>query len=81
MGTTVATNALLERRGDKVALLITKGLKDTLKIGNQSRPKIFDLSIKRAQPIYERVIEIDERVRPYHASEKGDNLRIFEAHG
>jgi 5-oxoprolinase (ATP-hydrolysing) len=38
MGTTVATNALLERRGDKVALLITKGLKDTLKIGNQSRP-------------------------------------------
>jgi 5-oxoprolinase (ATP-hydrolysing) len=45
MGTTVATNALLERKGDKVALLISKGLRDTLKIGNQQRPKIFDLEI------------------------------------
>jgi 5-oxoprolinase (ATP-hydrolysing) len=43
MGTTVATNALLERKGDKVALLITKGFRDTLQIGNQSRPRIFDL--------------------------------------
>jgi 5-oxoprolinase (ATP-hydrolysing) len=48
MGTTVATNALLERKGDNVALLITKGLKDTLKIANQSRPNIFDLKIKRS---------------------------------
>ena len=47
MGTTVATNALLERKGDKVALLITSGLKDALKIGNQSRPKIFDLKIRK----------------------------------
>jgi len=46
MGTTVATNALLERKGDRVALLISKGLRDVLKIGNQSRPKIFDLEIK-----------------------------------
>ena len=45
MGTTVATNALLERKGDKVALLISGGLRDTLEIGNQSRPKIFDLEI------------------------------------
>ena len=45
MGTTVATNALLERKGDRVALLISKGLKDVLKISNQSRPNIFDLSI------------------------------------
>ena len=46
MGTTVATNALLERKGDRVALLITKGLKDLLQIGNQTRPDIFDLEIK-----------------------------------
>jgi len=43
MGTTVATNALLERKGEKMALAITKGFKDLLYIGNQSRPKIFDL--------------------------------------
>lgn len=67
MGTTVATNALLERKGDKVALLITEGLRDTLKIGNQSRPDIFDLSIRKNHPIYETVLEIDERIRPMHA--------------
>ena len=43
MGTTVATNALLERKGEKMALVITKGFKDLLHIGNQSRPNIFDL--------------------------------------
>jgi len=43
MGTTVATNALLERKGEKMALVITKGFRDLLYIGNQSRPKIFDL--------------------------------------
>lgn len=43
MGTTVATNALLERKGEKMALLINKGFKDLLFIGNQARPKIFDL--------------------------------------
>ncbi len=42
----MATNALLERKGDRVALLISKGLRDVLYIGNQSRPKIFDLEIK-----------------------------------
>ena len=46
MGTTVATNALLERKGDRVALIINQGLRDVLLIGNQSRPKIFDLEIK-----------------------------------
>jgi N-methylhydantoinase A/oxoprolinase/acetone carboxylase beta subunit len=71
MGTTVATNALLERKGDRVALIITKGLRDTLKIGNQSRPDIFDLSIQKNQPIYETVLEIDERVRPMHKFESG----------
>ena len=62
MGTTVATNALLERKGAKSALLITKGFKDLLFIGNQSRPDIFDLSASRPDVLYEQVIEVDERV-------------------
>ncbi|KAJ1922242.1 hypothetical protein H4219_000104 [Mycoemilia scoparia] len=62
MGTTVATNALLERKGTPCALVITKGFKDLLKIGNQARPKIFDLSISRPDVIYTKVVEVDERV-------------------
>jgi 5-oxoprolinase (ATP-hydrolysing) len=62
MGTTVATNALLERKGEKIAMVVTKGFKDCLVIGNQSRPKIFDLAIKKPDVLYEKVIEIDERV-------------------
>ncbi|KAK6841339.1 hypothetical protein PG987_002199 [Apiospora arundinis] len=62
MGTTVATNALLERKGEKIALVVTKGFKDCLEIGNQSRPKIFDLAIRKPDVLYEEVVEIDERV-------------------
>src|SRR5204863_10175079 len=62
MGTTVATNALLERKGEGIALVVTKGFKDCLEIGNQSRPKIFDLAIRRPDVLYQKVIEIDERV-------------------
>jgi 5-oxoprolinase (ATP-hydrolysing) len=62
MGTTVATNALLERKGERTALLITKGFRDLLAIGNQSRPDIFDLSIKRPEVLYEKVVEVDERI-------------------
>ncbi|KAF9005170.1 5-oxoprolinase [Cyathus striatus] len=62
LSTTVATNALLERKGHKHALLITKGFKDLLLIGNQSRPKIFDLNIRRPPPLYSTVVEVDERV-------------------
>ncbi|CAE1235690.1 OPLAH [Acanthosepion pharaonis] len=62
MGTTVATNSLLERKGERVALLITKGFKDLLHIGNQSRPKIFDLEIITPEVLYEEVIEVDERL-------------------
>lgn len=62
MGTTVATNALLERKGERIALVVTKGFKDCLKIGNQSRPKIFDLAIRKPDVLYEKVVEIDERV-------------------
>ncbi|KAL5364572.1 Hydantoinase B/oxoprolinase-domain-containing protein [Aspergillus floccosus] len=61
-GTTVATNALLERKGERMALIVTKGFKDCLLIGNQSRPKIFDLSIQRPDVLYDQVVEIDERV-------------------
>ena len=62
MGTTVATNALLERKGDRIAMVVSKGFKDCLVIGNQSRPKIFDLAIKKPDVLYESVVEIDERV-------------------
>ncbi|KAI8974933.1 Hydantoinase B/oxoprolinase-domain-containing protein [Pilobolus umbonatus] len=55
MGTTVATNALLERKGERCALLITKGFKDLLTIGNQSRPKIFDLSITKPDVLHQKV--------------------------
>lgn len=64
MGTTVATNALLERKGAKSALITTKGFKDLLQIGNQSRPKIFDLSAKKPGVLYEKIVEINERVIP-----------------
>ncbi|KAJ3854352.1 Hydantoinase B/oxoprolinase-domain-containing protein [Lentinula lateritia] len=62
MGTTVATNALLERKGARCALLTTKGFKDVLRIGAQARPNIFDLSVKKLSLLYETVVEIDERV-------------------
>ena len=62
MGTTVATNALLERKGERVALLITEGFEDALKIGLQSRPKIFELDIKKPDVLYERVVGVAERV-------------------
>lgn len=62
MGTTVATNALLERKGSKCALLITKGFGDLGVIGDQSRPDLFDLNVRKPGALYEKVVEIDERV-------------------
>ncbi|MEL6793769.1 MAG: hydantoinase/oxoprolinase N-terminal domain-containing protein, partial [Pseudomonadota bacterium] len=62
MGTTVATNALLERKGDRTLLLITKGFGDLLRIGHQARPQLFDLEIKLPELLYERVAEVDERL-------------------
>ncbi len=62
LGTTVATNALLEPRGEPVLLAITRGFGDALKIGYQERPDIFARHIVRAEPVYDRVVEIDERV-------------------
>jgi 5-oxoprolinase (ATP-hydrolysing) len=63
MGTTVATNALLERKGDRVLLLITKGFRDALKIAYQARPDIFAKEIVLPEQLYERVVEVEERVR------------------
>ncbi len=62
MGTTVATNALLERKGERTLLLITKGLKDQLRIGYQNRPDLFDLNIKLPELLYEQAVEVEERV-------------------
>ncbi len=61
MGTTVATNALLERKGDRTVLLITKGFKDALRIGYQNRPDIFAREIVLTTMLYEAVVEIDAR--------------------
>ena len=74
MGTTVATNALLERKGARCALVVTKGFGDILQIGNQDRPRIFDLEIRKPDLLYETVIEVDERLRimkPGEAESKG----------
>jgi len=62
MGTTVATNALLERKGDRTVLLITKGFRDALRIGYQNRPHLFARHIVLPELLYERVIEVDERL-------------------
>src|SRR5262249_40245561 len=63
MGTTVATNALLERKGERTLLLTTRGFRDALKIGYQARPKIFAKHIVKPDMLFERVVEVDERVR------------------
>jgi 5-oxoprolinase (ATP-hydrolysing) len=62
MGTTVATNALLERKGDRTVLVITRGFGDALRIAYQNRPRIFDRHIVLPEMLYERVIEVDERI-------------------
>ncbi len=62
MGTTVATNALLERKGERCALITTRGFGDILEIGTQARPNLFDLEIKKPTLLYDSVVEIDARV-------------------
>ena len=73
MGTTVATNALLERKGDKTLLLITKGFGDLLRIGYQNRPLLFDLNIKLPELLYDRVFEVSERL-----DSKGNIIRALD---
>lgn len=76
MGTTVATNALLERKGDPTVLLITKGFRDALRIGYQNRPDIFARHIQLPEMLYDQVIEVPERY-----SAQGEELLALEADG
>ncbi len=79
MGTTVATNALLERKGDCTALLITKGFRDALEIGYQDRPDIFTKEIIKPEMLYETVVECGERVRADGTVEKAPDLAQVRA--
>jgi 5-oxoprolinase (ATP-hydrolysing) len=74
MGTTIATNALLERKGERTALVTTKGFRDALRIGYQARPKIFARHIIKPDILYDRVIEVDERVRADGTVERAPDL-------
>ena len=62
MGTTVATNALLERKGERTALIVTRGFRDALRIAYQNRPRLFDRHIVLPELLYSSVIEVDERI-------------------
>jgi len=73
MGTTVATNALLERRGEPTVLLITEGFRDALRIAYQNRPRLFDRHIVLPEAVHERVIEVPERI-----DAEGHTVRALE---
>ena len=74
MGTTVATNALLERASTPCALVVTRGFEDLLRIGDQTRPKLFDLNIRRPETLFKEVLEVDERVTLHDSSEDATSL-------
>src|ERR1700689_198083 len=73
MGTTVATNALLERKGERTVLVITRGFRDALRIATQARPRLFERRIVLPELLYERVIEAAERMRA-----RGDTLEPLD---
>ena len=79
MGTTVATNALLEREGERMGLVITKGFKDLLQINNQTRSDIFDLTCAAPKVLYEQVVEIDERVMLAEFFDEGKSQETIDA--
>jgi 5-oxoprolinase (ATP-hydrolysing) len=79
MGTTVATNALLERKGDRTLLLITRGFRDALKLGYQARAEIFAKKIVKPEMLYERVAEVTERVLVDGTVEAAPNLEAVRA--
>src|SRR5688572_408955 len=79
MGTTVATNALLERKGGRAVLLTTKGFRDALRIGYQARPKIFAKHIIKPEMLFERVLEVAERVRADGNVEQTPDLAAVRA--
>ncbi|WP_293858828.1 hydantoinase B/oxoprolinase family protein [uncultured Alsobacter sp.] len=74
MGTTVATNALLERKGERTALVTTRGFRDALRIGYQARPKIFAKAIVKPEQLYTHTVEVDERVRADGTVEREPDL-------
>src|SRR4051794_19037793 len=76
MGTTVATNALLERKGEPTLLVTTQGFRDALKIGYQARPKIFARQIVKPEVLFDEVLEINERVRADGTVEQEVDLDI-----
>ena len=78
MGTTVATNALLERKGARTGLVITRGFGDLLQIGNQDRPRLFDLKITKPDILYKKVIEVDERLQLLHSQTEPSNTRCIQ---
>jgi 5-oxoprolinase (ATP-hydrolysing) len=73
MGTTVATNALLERKGERTALFITRGFRDALRIAYQNRPRIFDRHILLPEMLYEKVWEVEERI-----GARGEELKVLD---
>ncbi|XP_057738252.1 5-oxoprolinase 1-like [Arachis stenosperma] len=79
MGTTVATNALLERKGERIAVCVTRGFRDLLYIGKQARPNIFDLTVKKPSNLYEEVVEIDERIELIHEKEEEYTKQSYSA--
>lgn len=88
MGTTVATNALLERRGEPTVLVVTEGFRDALRIAYQNRPRIFDRRIVLPEAVYEKVIEVPERVdahgeiiRPLDLDDVTEQLTAARAEG
>src|SRR5438876_6685739 len=76
MGTTVATNALLERKGERTVLFITRGFRDALRIAYQNRPRIFDRHIVLPELLYSKVVEVEERI-----GARGEVLIPVEADG
>jgi len=74
LGTTVATNALLTRRGSPTALVVTRGHRDLLAIRHQARPRIFELFVRKVEPLCARVIEVDERTLPDGTVEREPDL-------
>ena len=88
MGTTVATNALLERKGEPTVLFITRGFRDQLRIAYQNRPRIFDRHVRLPDLLYAKVVEVDERmgahgdvVRPLDEAQAGRELAAARAEG
>src|ERR1700694_1378115 len=88
MGTTVATNALLERKGERTALFITRGFRDALRIAYQNRPRLFDRHIVLPEMLYSKVVEVEERVGahgdvvlPLNEEDLFENLKSVHGEG